>query len=247
MKPLAGNDGNGRPYYRPDEVEEEIRAVLEWPLPKAFSLAAQGHLRPQTLVYLMRNFRPNQSTPAYDSLVVAFFSRLQRSGRHLIQYFSEIERERIDGAVQDKALELLSKDQLDIFEMSFKTGAERLYLTEISKVRLRSRTEISREDMVDADSDQTGEEVADILGDVASDAMPLAEAKAMLADVLDRLSAKERLAVAYVHRLGMTEKEAAERMNCSDRNIRYLLASARRKALGDANTRPNNARERVKP
>jgi hypothetical protein len=41
----------GQPYVRPKGVREEIEAVLELPLHKAFDLACAGHLRPQTLVY----------------------------------------------------------------------------------------------------------------------------------------------------------------------------------------------------
>ncbi|WP_192244279.1 RNA polymerase sigma factor [Mesorhizobium silamurunense] len=248
MKSLAGVNIKGEPYVRPKEVEEELKAVLEWPLPKAFALAAQGHLKPQTLVYLLRNFCPNRPTPAYDSLVVAFFSRIQRSGERMTRNLSELNRERIDEIVKDKVLELIAADRLDIFEMSFKTGAERLYLTAMSQVRMRTKTEISREDLVEFGSDQTGEEAADAFGRIGRGAMPLAEARSMLADIWDRLSENERLAVYYVHQLGLTEKEAGERMNCTDRNVRYLITSARRKALGEAkDARTMGARERVKP
>jgi DNA-binding CsgD family transcriptional regulator len=242
VKPLTGNDKKGRPYIRPAAVEEEIKAVLEWPLSKAFGLAAEGRLRPQTLVYLMRSCKPNQPTPEYDALVVAFFSRLERSGDRLISGMSDLDRERVNGMVMDKALTLIADDHLDIFEMSFKTGAERLYLTEISKVRLRTRTEVSREDLVDPDSDLTGEETADALGFVADGAMPLAEARAMLREVCEGLTDKEFRAIYYVHHGGLTEKEAAKLMNCSDRNVRYLITSARQKARGHTKSAGENAR-----
>jgi hypothetical protein len=88
VKPLIGKDKDGRPYRRPREVDEEIKAVLEWPLPQAFGLAAEGKLRPQTLVYLLRNFKPNRPGSQYDSLIMAFFSRLQRSGEPLVRELS---------------------------------------------------------------------------------------------------------------------------------------------------------------
>lgn len=247
MKPLAGANAKGQPYVRPKGVEEEISAVLGWPLDRAFALAAEGHLRPQTLVYFMRNFRPNRPTPAYDRLVVAFFSRLQRAGQRLIRGLSEVDRERVDELVKDRALELMAQDRLDIFEMSFKTGAERLYLTELAKVRLRAATEVSREDLVKPGSDLTGEEVADAVG-FADPSQPLAEARAMLSEVLGLLTEKEREAVTYVHALGLSELEAAERIACTDRNVRYLLASARRKALAEGKGARKPARvDSVKP
>lgn len=242
VKPLVGSNKKGEPYARHEDVEAEIEAVLEWPLSKAFDLALDGRLRPQTLVYLMRNFRPNRPNPQYDRLVLAFFSRLQAAGQRLVAGMSQLERERVDGLVQDKAIELAAADKLDIFEMSFKTGAERLYLTEIAKVRLRSRTEHSREDLVDSGSGLTGEEAADLLGRRADGAMPLAEAKAMLADVMELLTDKERLAVRYVHELGLTEAEAAEQLGCTDRNVRYLISSARQKALGQGKGARGTAR-----
>lgn len=232
MKPLTGTNSKGEPYVRPAVVEAEIAAVLEWPMEKVYALALEGKLRPQTLVYLMRNFRPNRSTPEHDRLILAFFARLQRFGEPMLRSMSEVNRERVDELVKDKALELFAKDKLDIFEMSFKLGAERLYLTAIAKVRLRADTEVSREDLVSPGLGLTSEETADLLGHTFDGSTPLAEAKAMLADVMEYLNEKERLAIYYVHQLGLTEKEAAEQMHCTDRNIRHLISSARQKALG---------------
>lgn len=242
VKPLVGSNEKGVPYVRHEDVEAEIDAVLEWPLSKAFDLALEGRLRAQTLVYLMRNFRPNRPNPQYDRVVLAFFSRLQRAGERLVGGMSQVERERVEELVKDKAIELHAADRLDIFEMSFRMGAERLYLTSIAKVRLRSRTERSREDMVEPGSGLTGEDAADLLGRRADGAMPLAEAKAMLADVMELLTDKERLAVRYVHELGLTEAEAAEQLGCTDRNVRYLISSARRKALGQGKGARGTAR-----
>jgi hypothetical protein len=45
--------------------------------------------------------------------------------------------QRIHESVKDKALRLMQLDPLDIFEMSFKTGAERLYLTAIAAAALK--------------------------------------------------------------------------------------------------------------
>jgi hypothetical protein len=44
--------------------------------------------------------------------------------------------QRIHESVKDKALRM-QLDRLDIFEMSFKTGAERLYLTAIAAAALK--------------------------------------------------------------------------------------------------------------
>lgn len=244
MKPLAGKTEDGKPYCRPPNVEEEIKAVLEWPLSRSFSLAAQGKLLPQTLVYLMRNFRPNRSIPEYDSLVVAFLSRLKRAGEPLVRSMSELNRERVHERVMDKALEVMAKDDLDIFEMSFKLGAERLYLTAISYVRLRARTEVSREDLIEPDSDMTGEEAADALGFVLDGSMPLVEARASLREILKLLNDKERLAVMYVLGLKHTENEAAQKMSCTDRTIRNLLGSACKKALKVSTGSAPRARKR---
>ena len=234
VKPLTGlNKKTGKPYARPPAVEAEIEAVLEWPRPRAFGLAIDGKLKPQTLVYLMRNFKPARRDALYDALIVAFFSRLQRAGEALTKGLSDLNRERVDDLVKDRALQLLQSNRLDIFEMSFKTGAERLYLTAIAKVRLRSRTEISREDLIEPGLDVTGEEMADTLSFRQGAEMPLAEAKVALNQVFALLNEKESMAVFYVYHAGMTEKEAGQQMGCSDRNIRYLLNSAAEKARGD--------------
>ena len=234
VKPLAGRSQQQNSYVRHPDVEAEIAAVLEWPLPEAFALAANGTLRPQTVVYLMRNCRPNRPTPAYDSLVVAFFSRLQRAGDHLTRGLSKLDRETVDGWVTDRTLHLIERDRLDIFEMSFKTGAERLYLTALARLQRQKAKELPREDLIEPGSNMTGEEAADGLALLNSTtAMPLAEARAALKETLEKLNEKERRAIFYVYHMKLTEKEAGDHLGCSDRNVRYLLESARRKALGE--------------
>lgn len=104
---------------------------------------------------------------------------------------------------------------------------------------------MSREDLVGPDSEFTGEEAADALGFVPDGSMPLAEARVELKEVLDCFTEKERQAVFYVLQLDLTEKEAGEKMGCSDRNIRYILKSARETALAMPNVRARRARERA--
>lgn len=233
VKPLTRvNKKTGKPYVRPKPIETEIEAALDLPLHDAFSLASKGSLRPQTLVYLIRNFKPNRSTPAYDAMVVAFFSRLQRVGDGMLSDLPENYRERAWAYVQDKVLAWFGDDRMDIFEMSFKLGAERLFLTARAMMRRRMATEIPGEDLRDPDIELTAEETADALGLVHRGiGASLAQARIELADALARMTDRERLAVKYVHLLGRTEKEAGELMGCSDRNVRYLLANARSKAL----------------
>lgn len=246
VKSLSGQSSAGTPYTRHPAVEAEIEAVLEWPLPKAFALAAEGRLKPQTLVYLMRNCRPNRPNPHYEQLVVAFLSRIERSGQQLTKGLSARDREWVDERVKDKALEKIATDQLDIFEMSFKMGAERLYLTAISAMRQRRRTEIPQDDLVPAGSEATGEETVDAVAFAHDRSLPLAEVKATLSQVFKKLTDKERLAVFYVYEMGLTEAQAGEQMGCTDRNIRYLLTKVRRKALGEAQSARTGALERVK-
>lgn len=233
VQPLAKVSRAQTAYTRPPAVEAEIEAILALPLHDAFRLAASGHLRPQTLVYLLRNFKPNRPTPEYDAMVVAFFSRLERAGDRILADFPETMRERAHAIVKDKALEWFADDDLDIFECSFKLGAERLYLTARSKMRLRMATEISREDLGSVDSDVSTEEIADALAFRAGrSAMPLAEARAQLQSVLALLSDEERIAVGHILAMGRTYAEAATAMGCSDTKVKYLIKRVRDKARG---------------
>ncbi|MGN6819201.1 MAG: sigma factor-like helix-turn-helix DNA-binding protein [Sphingomonas sp.] len=218
-------------YKRPPAVEEEIAATLALPLHDAFRLAAAGHTRPQTLVYLIRNFRPNRASPQYDAMVVAFFSRLERAGDRILRDLPENFRERAHEEVQDKALELIASNNLDIFECSFKLGAERLYLTTKSKMRLRMKTEISREDMTAPDDDVSPEEIADALAVRAGRAgTPLAEIKAELQSIFALLTEQERIAVGHYLLMGRTYDEAAAAMGCSDTTVKNLIKTVREKA-----------------
>jgi len=218
-------------YKRPTAVEEEIAATLALPLHDAFRLAAAGHTRGQTLVYLIRNFRPNGPSPQYDAMIVALFSRLERAGDRILRDLPENFRERAHDDVQDKALELIAANDLDIFECSFKLGAERLYLTARVKMKLRMRTEISREDMTAPDSDLSTEEIADALAARAGRAgTPLAEIKAELNSILALLTDEERIAVGHHLLMGLTFDETAAAMGCSDTKVKYLIKNARAKA-----------------
>ncbi len=242
------NPRTDRPYARPPSVQTEIEAALDLPLQKAFDLACAGHLRPQTLVYLMRNFRPNGGSSAHDALVLAFFTRLERAGDRLVAGLTDTEREWVQGEVKVKAAEWLFDNRMDVFECSFKLGAERLFLTQIAKVRRRTGAEVSREALVDPESDLTGEEAADARRLAhAGMSTPLAEIRVKLQEALEPLTDKERLALVYVEQLGLTEKEAGERLGCSARNVRYLVTNARAKARGDATSARRRAREGVKP
>lgn len=231
VQPLAKVSKKQKVYKRPVAVEEEITATLALPLDDAFRLAASGQTRPQTLVYLIRNFKPNRPTPQYDAMVVAYFSRLERAGDRILRDLPENFRERAHEEVQDKALEMIAANDLDIFECSFKLGAERLYLTARSKMMLRMRTEISREDMTIPDSDVSTEEIADALAVRAGRAgAPLAEIKAELNSISALLTDEERLAVGHHLLMELTFDETAAAMGCSDTKVKYLIKNARAKA-----------------
>jgi len=232
VQPLAKVSKKQKVYERPTAVEEEIEATLALPLHDAFGLAASGHTRPQTLVYLIRNFKPNRPTPQYDGMVVAFFSRLERAGDRILHDLPENIRERAHSIVQNKALELLHKNDLDIFECSFKLGAEGLYLTARSKMKLRMATEISREDLALPDADVSSEEIVDALAARAGrSGTPLAEIKAELQSIYALLVDEERIAVGHIHAMGLTYAEAAAAMGCSDTKVKYLIKRAREKAI----------------
>ena len=237
-----------RPYVRPPGVQTEIEAALDLSPQKLFDLACAGHLRPQTLVYLMRNFRPKGGSSAHDALVLAFYTRLERAGDRLVAGLTDTEREWVQGEVRVKAAEWMFDDRMDVFECSFKLGAERLFLTQIAKVRRRTAAEVSREALVDPEESLTGEEAADARWLAhAGMTTPLAEVRLQLQEAFELLNDKERLALIYVEQLGLTEKEAGEQLGCSARNVRYLITNARTKARGDATRARRRAREGVKP
>jgi DNA-directed RNA polymerase specialized sigma24 family protein len=236
----------GEPYARPKGVHEQIEAVLDLPLEKAFDLACRGQLYPQTLVYLMRNFRPNRRSPAYDALLLAFFSRLERAGDRIVGDLPDTQKEWVHAEVANRIQEWMFDNRMDIFEFAFKKGAERLYFTALAKVRRRTGHEVSREDLVDPESDLTGEEVADVLGSLhAGSSMPLAEARAELREIFEKLTEKERHALFYVEQIGLTEKEAGGLLGCSARNVRYLITSARAKAHEEGKRTRGSARGKV--
>ena len=231
VQSLAKVSKKQKVYKRPPAVEEEIAATLALPLHDAFRLAAAGHTRPQTLVYLIRNFRPTRPSPQYDAMVVAFFSRLERAGDRILRDLPENFRERAHTIVQSKALELLAENDLDMFECGFSRGAECLYLTARSKMRLRMRTEISREEMTVPDSDVSTEEIADALAARAGRVgTPLAEIKVELNKISALLTEEERIAVGHHLLMGRTFKETAAAMGCSDTKVKYLIKNVRDKA-----------------
>lgn len=228
VEPLKGQTREGKHYVRSEFVEKEIEAALDLPLRDTFRLAASGHLKPQTLVYFLRRFRPNCRNPDYDAMFAAFFARIERAGRRYLGGLPEHLHERAHGLVQDKVLDWFGDERMDIFELSFKTAVERLYLDARSKLMLRLRTERPTEDFARPEEDISGEEAVDALVFAGgARATQLAEARLELRLVLARLQDEERDALLYVDAFGLTEKEAAAQMGCSDRKVRYLLKRAR--------------------
>ncbi len=232
VEPLTRHTREGKRYVRSKDVEAEIEAALDHPLDQVFQLAASGKLRVQTLVYFMRRFGRNGS-PHYDAMVLAFFDRIDRAAYRYLTGIPEHLHDRARDMVRDRMLEWFADDRMDIFEASFKTAVERLYLTARTALKLRMQTELPTQDFADADADadQTGEDAVDALVfRTGGDAMPLAQARAELGSVLALLTEQERQALLHVELGGLTEKEAAQLMRCSDRKVRYLLKSARDKA-----------------
>jgi hypothetical protein len=116
-------------YTRHPAISAEIEAVLQWPLHDAFSLASQHKLKPQTLVYLLRNFQPNRPTPQYNSMVVAFFSRVERAGWSFVKDLAQNEQERVHAEVKDVILKRMWETEvMDALELSFKKVVDRLYM-----------------------------------------------------------------------------------------------------------------------
>ena len=221
--------GTGKVYTRPQKVHEQIEAVMGWPLQKAFELAAAGKLYPQTVAHLMRNFKPNRQSPQYDAVVLAFFTRLERAGDAIIRDLTDTQKDWVRGEVFTKVTEWLRDSRMDIFEVSFRKAAERLFLTALAKVRRRTEPEVSPDDLVTPGPEATGEEALDAALVRSGSIKLLVEFKAELKEALARLTDKERLAVAYVEVLGLTETEAGERLGCTDRNVRHLIKKARDK------------------
>lgn len=225
IEPLTRNRKNGDRYERPEQVEAEIERVLELPLHEAFRLASSGGTRAQTLVYLLRRFRPNRPNAHYDAMVEAFFARLDRGAARYLPGIPAHLHERAQGIVRDKVLAWWDTDRMDILECGFASTVERLYLTARDTVMTRATTEVAVGDLGEDDGGTP------LLRRASGDtAMPLAEARAELANVMAALKPGGRRAIWLVEGLGMTEKEAGAAMGCTDRNVRHLLKQARETA-----------------
>lgn len=229
IPPLTGKTKEGILYVRPDRVETEIAAALELPLDRAFELAANGHLTPQTLAFFLRRFRPNGRSPSYDAMLLAFLSRIERAGRRRLLDIPEHWHERAHEFVQDKVFEWFGTERMDIFEMSFARAVECLYLDARAYLKLRIETELSTEDFA-LSEEIDGEDVVDAMaGRLNRGTLTPAEARSELAGVMAKLTLEEGRALIYVDGLGLIEKEAAQEMKCSVRKVGYRLKSAREK------------------
>src|SRR3546814_172419 len=192
LPPLTRMRKKGSIYVRPPRIEQEIIAALDLPLEQAYQLAASGKLSPQALIFFLRRYRPAGRSPAYDAMFKTFFARVERAGH---RYLSDIPghwHERAHIRVSDKILEWMSDDRMDIFEVSFRSAVEGLYLDARSYLKLRITTEKPTEDFAIPDEDLTGEDAVDVLyASVKPDALPLAEVRLELRSVLGKLKAEE--------------------------------------------------------
>ena len=235
--PLKGSTAKGTSYVRPKRVEDEIEAALDMPLHNAFSRAASGMFMPQTVVHLIRNFRPNRRTTQHGAMVEWFFGRVSKRAEWLLSDLPQHQRERGREMAEEKVLEWFDDERMDIFEMSFRHAMERITIDIRRKLQVRAKAELPIEDMADAARGHTGEEALDALLVRTGTALPLAEARATLSSALSLLTAEERHVLIAMQLLGMTETETAATIGeCSTRKVRYVLKRALLKARAEGIT-----------
>lgn len=229
--PLKGDGSEGAPPVRPLRVQTEIEQVVDLPLHNAFSLAATGKLLPQTVVHLLRNFRPNQPTPLHGAAFEWFLAKVEASADRLLGGLPPHWRERGREMAIDEVLKRFESGKLDIFEMSYSTAMRRICVDVVRYLRPRMRTELPIEDFSDQDGELTGLDAVEARVFKMGVVMPASEASAQLASALACLTDKERRVLLAIEMMDMTEAEVADIIGCGPRNIRHILKRAREKVL----------------
>jgi DNA-directed RNA polymerase specialized sigma24 family protein len=240
VAPLTRIDKEGQLYARPAQVEGEISHFLERPLSDLEDSITKTSPSSACLVYFARRFRSNGRSKLWDKVLVTLLARIDQQAYSHVRDFPAHLADEVVERVRMSFLARLQKnhDSLDIFECKFNFAVKRLTVAERRPVKRRVDGEVAIEDLAGAEETDSGyDALAAIRYRAGAQALPKAEAAAQLRQVLSKLTDRERQAVIAVYQLGLPEKSkdpdkptAAKLLGISDRMVRYLLVSARRKA-----------------
>lgn len=241
VRPLTRRSKEGTLYARPQEIENEIAAALERPLGELLG-AGRGVSSP-CLLYFARNHRPNGHSRIYEGVLMELLDRIDRQVRGRVGGLPPHQRAAIRQDVRDQFLERLFRnhDSLDIFEARFALAVKSLAVDAIRRGVKKDSVEVPAESFADRETGEGG--IAVVERRAHKSAAPMlseGEARTDLRKVLARLTPREREAVIAVHEIGLKieaedpeEETAATVMGVSGRAVRYLLKSARDKALAE--------------
>lgn len=243
VAPLTRVNKQGVLYERPVEIEAEIRHFLDRPLDQLVATVSSTSPSSSCLLYFARRFRPNRRSRLWDTILMTLLSRVEHQAK---RYFADLRPEAAEEALHRVRMSFLARlqndhDSLDIFECRFKFAVKRLAISERRLAKPKADAEISIEDLGGAESNSSGYDALDAIRYRFALAPRVeADAAADLSRVLARLTDKERKAVIAVYQLGFPEGSkdpneitAAKLLGVSDRMIRYLLSSARKKATDE--------------
>lgn len=239
LRPLTKKQKNGVLLYRSVELVDELTEVLRRPL--GGLAARKGELSSSALVYILRNLRPNREEGWYIALWHELAARVGGQASNQASGLPSQHRQDVKQAVVDWLQELVfgSDDRADSLEAFFGRAVQSRTIDEIRKIK--RRTGIERNEVEFETADGVPRDLLDAANlRNAGHAMPRAEAAARVAAVLDRLTDRERAAVAAVYVEGLAQKSddpdemtAAKKLGVSPRRISELLANARKRTSGD--------------
>ncbi|CDX12276.1 hypothetical protein MPL3356_110420 [Mesorhizobium plurifarium] len=226
---LTHKKKDGSLYFRRPEVEQEIRAAAQRPLQELLSKTPP--VSNECLLYFIRNYRPNGSSPVHDTMVTELLRRVDqrviaRTGGVRANHRTQI-RADIDFWFKDKIY--AGSDSLDVYEFAFNLALKTRIIDTIRRYDSRDGVEIGEDAFGDGSDEKIRPSIDVVAFRANAGSRPPAEVRAELHDVMRLLTDRERKALIATEYYGLDQKEAGRLLGVTARRIRQYLESARAK------------------
>ncbi|ANL64753.1 hypothetical protein AMC82_CH01060 [Rhizobium phaseoli] len=239
LQPLTRKQDNGSLLYRPDELVDELKSLLQ--RPREQLAASKRDISSAALVYVMRNLRPNRDESWYMDLWSELVSRVGGQALKQSSGLPTQQQRDVREAVCDWLRDVIfsADDRADVLEAFFGLTILRKSIDAVRHIKKRNSIERSEANF-ETDDGVPRDWLDTVNLRNVGHAMPRAEAAAQVAAVLARLTERERQAVEAVYVEGLAQKSsnpdevtAATKLGVSPRAVGKLLAKARKRASGD--------------
>lgn len=250
IRPLTRRDGAGVVYHRPDEVERQIAVALTLAAAALLARAkvrdyrADGYLKDETLVYLVREFHRDSRDALVSELATILVERCRKAAHRRLRSLTDEQQEEAMAAILlrvfGEQITDLESDRGDFLQVRFVVALDRLAIRAFNDLvaerrRMDDTVPLSALAGYDADDDEDGARRVG-RGELAAEPLLSPERLVLYREGLDQLPPKQREAFILRYYDGWPidpPKDGGPSLTAhfraTSRTIRYWFAQSERR------------------